>query len=102
MANSQGADSAQLDAGGSFEGDGLLGKEGFSSGGLSLLGARSGEGTAGSGSVAGTSFAERLASELRNNAADIVRAGQVILRNGGEGTIRLALHPETLGAVRIH
>ena len=94
---------AQFGADFSFEGDGLLGKEGFSSSGISLQGARGGEGAAGgTQGGAATSFAERLASELRNNAADIVRAGQVILRNGGEGTIRLALHPETLGAVRIH
>ena len=90
-----------------LEGEGLAGKEGGNSAtasGFSFQVARGGgEGAQGvAQNAAGASFAERLASELRNNAADIVRAGQIVLRNGGEGTIRLALHPETLGAVRIH
>ncbi len=73
-------------------------------GSFSLENARGGEGTAGTAQNAGLSgsFAEKLAAELRSNAPELVRAGQIVLRNGGEGTIRLALHPETLGAVRIH
>ena len=47
-------------------------------------------------------FAEKLAAELRSHAADLVRAGQIVLRDGGQGTLRLTLHPETLGQVRIH
>jgi len=44
-----------------------------------------------------------LARELHQNFnGDIVRHASMILRNGGEGVIRLALHPETLGNVKIH
>jgi flagellar hook-length control protein FliK len=43
-----------------------------------------------------------LARELHNNLnGDIVRQAQVMLRDGGEGLIRLQLHPESLGNVRI-
>ncbi|MDR0731715.1 MAG: flagellar hook-length control protein FliK [Treponema sp.] len=47
-------------------------------------------------------FEDILARELRqtiNN--DIVRHAQVILREGGEGLIRLSLKPESLGNVKI-
>jgi hypothetical protein len=50
----------------------------------------------------GSSFGDMLARELRqtiNN--DIVRHAQVILREGGEGLIRLSLKPESLGNVKI-
>jgi flagellar hook-length control protein FliK len=44
-----------------------------------------------------------LARELHQNLnGDIVRQAQVMLRDGGEGTIRLALHPASLGNVKIH
>jgi flagellar hook-length control protein FliK len=44
-----------------------------------------------------------LARELHQNFnGDIVRHASMILRNGGEGIIKLALHPETLGNVKIH
>jgi len=44
-----------------------------------------------------------LARELHQNFnGDIVRHASMILRNGGEGIIRIALHPETLGNVKIH
>ncbi|MCL2244922.1 MAG: flagellar hook-length control protein FliK [Treponema sp.] len=43
-----------------------------------------------------------LARELHQNFnGDIVRHASMILRNGGEGIIKLALHPETLGNVKI-
>jgi flagellar hook-length control protein FliK len=43
-----------------------------------------------------------LARELHQNLnGDIVRQAQVMLRDGGEGTIRLALRPESLGNVKI-
>jgi flagellar hook-length control protein FliK len=52
--------------------------------------------------AAGGAFEEVLARELRQNLnSDIVRHAQVILRKGGEGTIRLALRPESLGHVKI-
>jgi flagellar hook-length control protein FliK len=47
-------------------------------------------------------FEDILARELYQNLnGDIVRQAQVILKDGGEGTIRLALKPESLGNVKI-
>jgi hypothetical protein len=55
---------------------------------------------------AGAKSAARLESflsrELHNGLnGDIVRQAAVMLRDGGEGLIRLQLHPESLGNVRI-
>ena len=48
------------------------------------------------------SFEDALAKELRGNLSlDIVRQAAVVVRNGGEGSIRLTLHPATLGDVKI-
>ena len=48
-------------------------------------------------------FEDALARELRGNlSADIVKNASLIIRNGGEGTIRLALNPASLGHVKIH
>jgi len=53
-------------------------------------------GTPTSGQAAG------LAARLREDgAADIVRAAQVVLKDGDMGLIRLRLEPETLGGVKI-
>jgi hypothetical protein len=53
-------------------------------------------------SRAGRSFEDFLARELHQNLnGDIVRHASVVLRDGGEGTIRLALRPESLGNVKI-
>jgi flagellar hook-length control protein FliK len=47
-------------------------------------------------------FEETLARELHQNLnSDIVRHAQVILRDKGEGLIRLSLKPESLGNVKI-
>jgi len=44
-----------------------------------------------------------LARELHQNFnGDIVRHASMALRDGGNGTIKIALHPETLGNVKIH
>jgi len=44
-----------------------------------------------------------LARELHQNFnGDIVRHASMALRDGGAGTIKIALHPETLGTVKIH
>ena len=51
---------------------------------------------------AGQSFENFLARELHQNFNnDIVRHASVMLRDGNEGTIRLALKPESLGNVKI-
>jgi hypothetical protein len=48
------------------------------------------------------SFQNTLARELHENLnGDIVRHASVMLRDSGEGTIRLSLRPETLGSVKI-
>jgi hypothetical protein len=53
-------------------------------------------------SRAGRSVEDFLARELHQNLnGDIVRHASVALRDGGEGTIRLALRPESLGNVKI-
>jgi flagellar hook-length control protein FliK len=44
-------------------------------------------------------LAGRLSGEL---SSDIVKQAAIVLRDGGEGTIRLSLKPETLGKVKIH
>jgi flagellar hook-length control protein FliK len=51
---------------------------------------------------AASAMENMLARELHNSFnGDIVRHASMILRNGGEGTIKLALHPESLGNVKI-
>jgi len=52
---------------------------------------------------AGNALENMLARELHQNFnGDIVRHASMALRDGGEGTIRLALKPESLGNVKIH
>lgn len=49
----------------------------------------------------GQSFASMLSQELRSNAADFVKTGAIVLRDNNAGMIRLTLHPESLGNVKI-
>jgi flagellar hook-length control protein FliK len=49
----------------------------------------------------GQNFSSMLSQELKNNAADFVKTGQIVLKNNNEGLIRLTLHPESLGSVKI-
>ncbi len=49
----------------------------------------------------GKNFASMLSQELRNNASDFVKTGAIVLRDNNAGTIRLTLHPESLGSVKI-
>ena len=52
---------------------------------------------------AGNALENMLARELHENFnGDIVRHASMALRDGGEGTIRLSLKPESLGNVKIH
>jgi flagellar hook-length control protein FliK len=65
-------------------------------------GASAGERDFGSFKASGT-FENFLARELQQSLnGEIVRQAQVMLREGGEGTIRLSLKPEFLGKVKIH
>jgi hypothetical protein len=58
-----------------------------------------GERAAGNG---GQVFEDTLARELRQSLnSDIVRHAQLVLRDKGEGLIRLSLRPESLGNVKI-
>ena len=48
------------------------------------------------------SFQDALSRELRESAnADIVRHASLVLKDGGEGLIRLSLKPESLGTVKV-
>lgn len=49
----------------------------------------------------GQTFASMLSSELRSNASDLVKTGSIVLRDNNSGLIRLTLHPESLGNVKI-
>lgn len=89
---------------GRFDGADFTGADGglrHEGGGVAFSGASFSGGAEGA-SNAGASFSQRLSAEIQAYAQDFVRAGQIVLRNGTEGVIRLTLHPETLGAVRIH
>ncbi len=46
-------------------------------------------------------FQSLLAQEIRENAADFVQAGKILLKDNNAGEIRLQLRPENLGAVKI-
>jgi flagellar hook-length control protein FliK len=65
-----------------------------------------GEGAAAGGEDAATpagTFEDLLSRELRQHLnSGIVRHAQVVLRDKGEGLIRLSLKPESLGHVKIH
>ncbi|GHV54923.1 hypothetical protein AGMMS49579_16480 [Spirochaetia bacterium] len=52
--------------------------------------------------TASQAFEDILARELHQNLNnDIVRQASVVLKDGGEGTIKLSLRPESLGNVKI-
>ena len=69
---------------------------------LNLKIANSEAGKAGSETYQGRAFEDALARELRGDlSADIVRDATVIARNGGEGSIRLTLHPASMGNVKV-
>jgi flagellar hook-length control protein FliK len=47
-------------------------------------------------------FASMLSQELKNNAAEFVKTGSIILKDNDSGSIRLLLNPKDLGDVKIH
>ena len=52
--------------------------------------------------TAGRAFEDILARELHQNLnGDIVRQASILVKDGGEGTIRLSLKPESLGMVKV-
>jgi flagellar hook-length control protein FliK len=76
----------------------LGGREALSQGQSQAANAPSNTGLSGPASA----FENMLARELHQNLNnDIVRHAQVILKDGGEGVIRLSLRPESLGNVKI-
>ena len=42
-----------------------------------------------------------LSQQLQQSSSDFVKAGSIVLKDGGKGTINLVMHPEELGNVRI-
>ena len=69
---------------------------------LNVKTANSEAGKAGNETYQNRAFEDALAAQLRGNlSTDIVRDATVIARNGGEGTIRLTLHPASMGNVKV-
>jgi flagellar hook-length control protein FliK len=50
----------------------------------------------------GNAFDRMLQAELQKNAGELVKAGTILLQDNGIGSIRLVLHPEHLGNVKIN
>ena len=55
-----------------------------------------------SAAAAGSTFQEMLSQQLEANAGELVRAGNIVLRDNNSGTINLNVRPESLGTVKIN
>lgn len=73
----------------------------FAERGSSREAATPGEAKAAAEPQGGASFKEALAQRLEAGTGELVRAAQLVLKDGDLGLIRLRLEPESLGGVKI-